>query len=59
MTTNIFLSKEIKILQKKCEVNKKEVLRLYELITYLAATKEISLQDTLMYTSMLFNIKTK
>lgn len=59
MNTNIFLSKEIKILQKKCEVNKKEVLRLYELITYLAAAKQISLQDSLTYTNMLFNIKTK
>lgn len=58
MTTNIFLSKEIKKLQKKCEVNKKEVLRLYELITYLAATKEISLQDALRHTSILLNIKT-
>ena len=58
MTTNIFLSKEIEKLQKKCEVNKKEVLRLYELVTYLAASKEISLQDALRHTSILLNIKT-
>ena len=58
MTTNIFLSKEIEKLQKKCEVNKKEVLRLYELITYLTATKEISLQDALRQTRSLLNINT-
>lgn len=56
MTTNIFLSKEIAKLQKKCEVNKKEMLRLFELITYLAATKEISLQDAKQHTTILFNI---
>lgn len=56
MTTNIFLSKEIAKLQKKCEVNKKEMLRLFELITYLAATQEISLQDAKRHTDILFSI---
>ena len=56
MTTNIFLSKEIEKLQKNCEANKKELLRLFELITYLAATKEISLQDAKQHTTILFNI---
>lgn len=56
MATNIFLSKEISKLQKKYEVNKKELLRLFELITYLAATKEISLQDAKRHTTILFNI---
>lgn len=56
MTTNIFLSKEIEKLQKNCDANKKELLRLFELITYLAATKEISLQDAKQHTTILFNI---
>ena len=56
MATNIFLSKEIAKLQKKCEVNKKEMLRLFELITYLAATKEISLLDAKRHTDILFKI---
>ena len=56
MTTNIFLSKEIEKLQKNCDANKKEMLRLFELITYLAATKEISLQDAKQHTTILFNI---
>ena len=56
MTTNIFLSQEIEKLQKKCDANKKELLRLFELITYLAATQEISLQDAKLHTDILFNI---
>lgn len=56
MTTNIFLNQEIEKLQKNYDANKKEVLRLFELITYLAATKDISLKDALGYTSMLFDI---
>ena len=56
MATNIFLSKEIAKLQKKCGENEKEMLRLFELITYLAASKEITLKDALRYTSMLFDM---
>lgn len=56
MATNIFLTKEIEKLQKNCDANKKELLRLFELITYLAATKEISLQDAKRHTNILFNI---
>lgn len=56
METNIFLTKEIEKLQKKCEDNKKDMLRLFELITYLTATKEISLQDAKKHTDILFNI---
>jgi len=56
MTTNIFLSKEIEKLQKNCDRNKKDMLRLFELITYLAATQEISLQDAKRHTSILFNM---
>lgn len=57
MNTNIFLAKEILKLQKKYDANKKELLRLFELVTYLAATKQISLQDATYYTDILINIK--
>lgn len=49
---NIFLSQKIK---KLCKDSKMEMLQLFELITYLAATKEISLQDAQELTTILFN----
>lgn len=48
---NIFLSQNIK------KLDKMEMLQLFELVTYLAARKEISLQDATKYTSILFNNK--
>jgi hypothetical protein len=48
-----FLEQNIKKLSKD---NKVEMLQLFELVTYLAATKEISLNDAQKYTSKLFNI---
>ena len=50
---NVFLSQEISKLQKG---NKVEMLQLFELVTYLAATKEISLKDAQKYTGILFDI---
>lgn len=50
---SIFLSKEIAKLQK---ANKAEMLRLFELITYLTASSEITLQDAQRYTRIIFNI---
>ena len=50
---NIFLSQNIK---KLCKDNKVEMLQTFELITYLAATKQISLQDAQEHTSTLFNM---
>ena len=49
----IFLSEKFSKLQK---ANKEEMLQLFELVTYLAATKQISLQDAEKYSSILFNI---
>ena len=50
---SIFLSKEIAKLKKD---NKEEMLRLFELITYLTASKEITLQDAQRYTRIIFDI---
>lgn len=50
---NIFLDKKISKLSKD---NKVEMLQLFELITYLAANKEISLDEAYKYTSIIFNI---
>lgn len=48
---NIFLEKEISKLSKN---NKEEMLRLFELITYLASIKEISLEDAVHYSTIIF-----
>ena len=50
---SIFLSENFSKLKK---ANKEEMLRFFELVTYLAATKEISLQDAEHYTTIIFNI---
>ncbi len=44
---NIFLNQNILKLKKACKDNKVEMLQLIELVTYLAANKEISVQDAL------------
>lgn len=49
---NIFLSQNI---EKLCKDNKVEMLQLFELVTYLIAKKEISLQDAQKHIGMLFN----
>ena len=49
----IFLSQNI---EKLC---KEEMLQLFELVTYLAAKKEISLQDAERYTTKIFNLLEK
>lgn len=49
---SIFLTQNIKKLSKD---NKAEMLRLFELVTYLAATKQISLQDAQEHARTLFN----
>lgn len=53
---NIFLNQNISKLKKACKDNKVEMLQLFELITYLAATKEITINDALKYTGVLFNV---
>ena len=46
---NIFLSQNI------AKFNKVEMLQLYELVTYLAATKEITLDEAQQYIRFIFN----
>lgn len=53
---SIFLNENIAKLKKACKDNQVEMLQLFELITYLAANKEISLQDAKRHTSTLFNM---
>lgn len=52
----IFLDKNIKILKKKCEKTKGEILRFVDLVSYLAVKKEISLDDAEKYTYTLFKM---
>lgn len=49
---NIFLNQNI---EKLCKESKVEMLQLFELVTYLAAKKEISLQDAQEHISALLN----
>lgn len=51
-----FLDREIRKLQKKCEVKKGDLWLLFELVTYLAVNKEISLDDAANYASILFEM---
>jgi hypothetical protein len=56
MAKKLFLEKNIKILKNKCVVNKGEILRFIDLISYLAVKKEISLDDAERYTYILFKM---
>lgn len=49
----IFLNQNI---EKLCKNNKAEMLRLFELVTYLVATKEISLQDAQGHINTILNV---
>ena len=51
-----FLDKNIAILQKKCEVSKDDLWRLFELVTHLTVKKEITLDDAERYTYILFKL---
>lgn len=56
MAKKLFLEKNIKILKNDRKKNKGDLLRMFELITYLTATKEISLEDAECYTYILFKM---
>lgn len=56
MARKIFLEKNIKILKKKCDRTKGEILQFIDLVTYLAVKKEISLDDAERYTYTLFKM---
>lgn len=52
----IFLDREIRKLQKKCDVKKADLWLLFELVTYLTINNEITLYDAERYTAMLYKL---
>lgn len=56
MAEKIFLERNMEILKNNCERTKGDLLRMYELVTYLAVNKEISLDDATNYASILFKM---
>lgn len=52
----IFLDKEIRKLQKKCDVNKGDLWLLFELVTYLTINNELSLYEAEHYTTVLYKL---
>lgn len=56
MAKNFFLERNIEILKNNHERTKGDLLRMYELVTYLAANNEISLDDAANYAYLLFEM---
>ena len=52
----IFLDKEIRKLQKKCEIKKGDLWLLFELVTYLTINNEITLYEAERYTTILYKL---
>ena len=52
----IFLDREIRKLQKKCDVKKGDLWLLFELVTYLTVNKEITLHEAERYTTILYKM---
>lgn len=52
----IFLDREIRKLQKKCEVKKGDLWLMFELVTYLTINNEITLYDAERYTTILYKM---
>ena len=52
----IFLDREIRKLQKKCDVKKGDLWLLFELVTYLTINNEITLYDAERYTTVLYKL---
>lgn len=52
----IFLEREIRKLQKKCDVKKGDLWLLFELVTYLTINSEITLYDAERYTTILYKM---
>jgi hypothetical protein len=55
----IFLEREIRKLQKKCDVKKGDLWLLFELVTYLTINNEISLYEAERYTAVLYALLEK
>ena len=56
MAKKIFLERNMEILKKNSERTKGDLLRMFELVTYLAVNKEITLDDASNYASILFKM---
>lgn len=56
MAKKLFLEKEIKILKNNRDKTKGDLLRMFELVTYLAVNKELSLDEAERYTYILFKM---
>lgn len=56
MAKKLFLEKNIKILKNKCDKSEGDLLRMFELVTYLTANKEITLEDASNYAYILFKM---
>lgn len=56
MARKLFLEKNIKILKNKSDKTREDLLRMFELVTYLTVNKEISLYDAERYTYILFKM---
>ena len=56
MAKKFFLERNIEILKNKCDVNKGDLWRMFELVTYLTVNKEISFDEAERYTYILFKM---
>ena len=56
MAKKLFLEKNIKILKNKCDKTEGDLLQMFELVTYLTANKEITLDDASNYAYILFEM---
>lgn len=56
MAKKFFLERNMEILKNNSERTKGDLLRMFELVTYLAVNKEITLDDATNYASILFKM---
>lgn len=56
MAKKLFLEKNIKILKNNRDKTKGDLLQMFELVTYLAVNKEITLDDATNYAYILFKM---
>jgi hypothetical protein len=56
MAKKFFLERNMEILKNNRERTKGDLMRMYELVTYLAVNKEISLDDASNYAYILFKM---
>jgi hypothetical protein len=56
MAKKFFLERNMEILKNNSDKTKGDLLRMFELVTYLAVNKEISLDDATNYAYILFKM---